>query len=85
MFNSLIVHLCGISTLYILARYIVDTFEFQFLNVIIFTTEAIFFYVPNIWIIFGLVLWEGLLGGGAYVNTFYRMTEDVRKFSTTFR
>ncbi|XP_044016322.1 battenin-like isoform X2 [Aphidius gifuensis] len=50
---------------------------FQFLNVILFTTEAILFYVPNIWIIFALTLWEGLLGGGAYVNTFHKMSDEI--------
>lgn len=41
--------------------------------------------MPSIWIIFGVVFWEGLLGGGAYVNTFYRMSKEVpllnRKFA----
>ncbi|XP_043282926.1 battenin [Venturia canescens] len=50
---------------------------FQFINVILFLTESIFYYIPNIWIVFILVLWEGLLGGGAYVNTFYKMTDEV--------
>lgn len=33
--------------------------------------------MPSIWIIFAIVFWEGLLGGGAYVNTFYRMSKEV--------
>ncbi|XP_033220580.1 battenin [Belonocnema kinseyi] len=49
----------------------------QFINVIILLCETLFYYVPNIWIIFALVLWEGLLGGGAYVNTFYRMVKEL--------
>ncbi|KAK0097643.1 hypothetical protein PV326_000518 [Microctonus aethiopoides] len=49
----------------------------QLLNVVVFTTEAIFFYIPNIWIIFAFTFWEGLLGGGAYVNTYYRMADTV--------
>lgn len=32
---------------------------------------------PTIWITFGFVLWEGLLGGACYVNTFYRMSQEV--------
>lgn len=58
---------------------------FQFINVLILLFEVIYGYIPNIWIVFGIVLWEGLLGGGAYVNTFYRMTHEIpmkeRKFS----
>lgn len=50
---------------------------FQFLNVIFFTFEAVYLFVPSIWIIFAAVLWEGLLGGAAYVNTFYRMSIEV--------
>ncbi|XP_063981515.1 battenin isoform X2 [Diachasmimorpha longicaudata] len=49
----------------------------QGLNVILFSTEAIFFFIPNIWIIFVVTFWEGLLGGGAYVNTFYSMVQTI--------
>lgn len=49
----------------------------QFINVIFMLFEVIFFFSPNIWIIFAVVLWEGLLGGGAYVNTFYKMTKEI--------
>uniref|UniRef100_A0A182U508 Battenin n=1 Tax=Anopheles melas TaxID=34690 RepID=A0A182U508_9DIPT len=50
---------------------------FQFLNVVYFTFEAVYYFTPSIWIIFVLILWEGLLGGGGYVNTFYRIQTDV--------
>ncbi|XP_030372666.1 battenin isoform X2 [Scaptodrosophila lebanonensis] len=50
---------------------------FQFINVAYFLTEVIWFYTPSIWIVFVIVLWEGLLGGGAYVNTFYRMSKEI--------
>lgn len=49
----------------------------QFVNVVYFTFEAIYMFTPSIWIIFVLILWEGLLGGGGYVNTFYRMQIEV--------
>ncbi|KAG7198656.1 hypothetical protein KM043_006013 [Ampulex compressa] len=49
----------------------------QFVNVIIMLFESIYYYIPNIWIVFAIVLWEGLLGGGAYVNTFYRMSTEI--------
>ncbi|XP_050082656.1 battenin [Anopheles aquasalis] len=50
---------------------------FQFINVVYFTFEAVYFFTPSIWIIFVLILWEGLLGGGGYVNTFYRLQTEV--------
>lgn len=51
----------------------------QFINVIILLFETIYYYIPNIWIVFGVVMWEGLLGGGAYVNTFFRMSIEIPK------
>lgn len=43
----------------------------------IFTTEAVYYYIPSFWIVLVLTLWEGLLGGAAYVNTFYRISYEV--------
>lgn len=58
---------------------------FQFINVAIVLTEVLTYFLPTIWIIFGVVLWEGLLSGSAYVNTYYRMSieisENRRKFA----
>jgi battenin len=57
----------------------------QGLNVVFFSFEAIYMFTPSIWLIFGMIFFEGLLGGGAYVNTFYRMTKEIpatrREFS----
>lgn len=64
------VNLVKISKLWLLA-------VFQFINVLILLTEVITFFTPTIWIVFVIVLWEGLLGGGAYVNTFYKMSKDI--------
>lgn len=50
---------------------------FQMVNVFYFTSEAIYAITPNIWLIFGVVFWEGLLGGSCYVNTFYRIVREV--------
>lgn len=56
-------------------------YSFQLINVIILLFETLFYYIPNIWIVFALVLWEGLLGGGAYVNTFFRISTEVIRLS----
>eukprot|EP00088_Acartia_fossae_P016176 TRINITY_DN1903_c0_g1_i7.p1 TRINITY_DN1903_c0_g1~~TRINITY_DN1903_c0_g1_i7.p1 ORF type:complete len:440 (+),score=40.78 TRINITY_DN1903_c0_g1_i7:24-1343(+) len=47
---------------------------FQLLNFILALFQSIFWSVPMIWLIFLLIFWEGLLGGAAYVNTFYRIS-----------
>ncbi|KAB0801466.1 hypothetical protein PPYR_05821 [Photinus pyralis] len=50
---------------------------FQLINVAFFTTEAIFYYIPSFWIVLALTFWEGLLGGAAYVNTFYKISNET--------
>lgn len=56
----------------------------QFINIGIMLFEVIRFVSPTIWIVFVVVLWEGLLGGGAYVNTFYRMSHEVPERERNF-
>ncbi|KAK3927679.1 Battenin [Frankliniella fusca] len=57
----------------------------QGLNVIYFTTEAIYGYSSSVWVVAVLVLWEGLLGGAAYVNTYFCISKQIapekREFS----
>lgn len=50
----------------------------QGVNVIYFTLEAIYGFSASPWIVAVLVLWEGLLGGGAYVNTYFLISKEVR-------
>ncbi|PSN31286.1 hypothetical protein C0J52_22287, partial [Blattella germanica] len=49
----------------------------QFFNMVFFVFEAMYLFVPSIWIILTVILWEGLLGGATYVNTFYRISMEV--------
>ncbi|XP_077996234.1 battenin-like [Glandiceps talaboti] len=49
----------------------------QFINVVIVLLQIFLEFIPTIWILFALVFYEGLLGGGAYVNTFYRVSTEV--------
>ncbi|CAF2890602.1 unnamed protein product [Rotaria sp. Silwood2] len=62
------------------------------LPIIQFGNMGIFFacvyrtaHIPSIWLVFGLVVFEGLIGGGAYVNTFYKISIEIpepdREFS----
>ncbi|KAK3889151.1 hypothetical protein Pcinc_006728 [Petrolisthes cinctipes] len=49
----------------------------QWLNLVLFLTCAIYWWISSIWLVFLLIFWEGLLGGAAYVNTFYRISQEV--------
>lgn len=42
-----------------------------------FMFEAIYLFTPSILLIFVIIFIEGLQGGLAYVNTYYRMSEEV--------
>ena len=57
----------------------------QVLNLIALTGHALLPYIPTVWFVFAIVLWEGLLGGLVYVSTFAAVREDVadeeREFS----
>ncbi|RPB00962.1 batten's disease protein Cln3 [Choiromyces venosus 120613-1] len=58
---------------------------FQVANLVLLVLHSQYNFLPNIWIIFIVVFWEGLLGGLVYVNTFAEITdnepEDEREFS----
>ncbi|XP_074644895.1 battenin-like isoform X2 [Tubulanus polymorphus] len=50
----------------------------QCLNIIPLMFQVFFKYIPSVWIIFAVILYEGLLGGCAYVNTFYMISKELR-------
>ncbi|MCJ1228945.1 battenin CLN3 protein [Toensbergia leucococca] len=56
----------------------------QIANFLVLTLHALFNFIPNIYIIFGIVFWEGLLGGLVYVNTFAEITDHVPKEEREF-
>ena len=60
----------------------------QGLNVVIFLIHILWPYLTSIYVIMALSVYEGLLGGGAYVNTFYRIRKEsnhsVRPFNMSF-
>ena len=57
----------------------------QCLNLAILVAQALYGFIPSVWIVFAVVFWEGLLGGAVYVNTFAEISERVgvreREFS----
>lgn len=42
-----------------------------------FLTEAIYLFIPKISIVFAMIFIEGLQGGLAYVNTYYKMSREL--------
>ena len=56
----------------------------QMVNLILLTLHALFNFIPNVYIIFVIVFWEGLLGGLVYVNTFAEISDTVPKEDREF-
>ncbi|VDP99443.1 unnamed protein product [Trichobilharzia regenti] len=54
----------------------------QAINFVIFLLQVMYAYIPYIWIIFILILYEGCLGGLTYVNTFYNI---IQRTNTVYR
>ncbi|KAG9737456.1 protein btn1, partial [Aureobasidium melanogenum] len=56
----------------------------QCLNLVILAVHAMFPFLPNIWFVFAITFWEGLLGGIVYVSTFRRIGEEVAETDREF-
>lgn len=56
----------------------------QVINLTLLTLHALFNFIPNVYIIFVIIFWEGLLGGLVYVNTFAEIGERVPKEDREF-
>ncbi|CCD70116.1 Battenin [Caenorhabditis elegans] len=56
----------------------------QLTNMLFFFFDALYWFVPQIAIIFALIIFEGLFGGSSYVNTFHKIHNkvepDVREY-----
>ncbi|KAI9737282.1 MAG: battenin CLN3 protein [Claussenomyces sp. TS43310] len=57
----------------------------QIVNLALLTSHALYDWIPNVYLVFLVIFWEGLLGGAVYVNTFASILDDVpaadREFS----
>ena len=57
----------------------------QILNLNVLTLHAIYHYIPYYWIVFLVIIFEGLLGGATYVNVYYALSTEttgvVREYS----
>ncbi|KHJ83429.1 CLN3 protein [Oesophagostomum dentatum] len=49
----------------------------QLLNTVFLTFNAIYAFVPHFGIVCAIILYEGLIGGGSYVNTFHHIHRKV--------
>lgn len=54
-------------------------------NMVLLVLQSLYFFIPSVYMIFVIILWEGLLGGAVYVNCFAeimeKIPEDEREFS----
>lgn len=50
----------------------------QVVNAVLLLLAVRFLFLPSVWLVFVIILYEGLLGGAAYVNTFYFISKEVR-------
>lgn len=56
----------------------------QVANLVLLALHAVFDFIPNIYMIFAIIFWEGLLGGLVYVNTFAEISDKVSKDDREF-
>jgi len=56
----------------------------QGFNVVYFLAETLYSFTPNIYVIFAIITFEGLLGGGAYANTYHKVMKKVPKEQQEF-
>jgi battenin len=56
----------------------------QVANLILLILQSLYAFIPNVWLIFLVVFWEGLLGGAVYVNTFAEILEKVPEHEREF-
>lgn len=52
---------------FIRVRHLYPPSILQFVNLLLLTSHAVFDFIPNIYVIFFIIFWEGLLGGLVYV------------------
>jgi len=56
----------------------------QLCNLLLLISHALYNWIPSVWIVFAMILWEGLLGGTVYVNTFATILEEVKEEDREF-
>jgi battenin len=49
----------------------------QIINLILLTLQSIFYFLPNVYLIFIIILYEGILGGLVYINAYHKASESL--------
>ncbi|CAK6980557.1 battenin [Scomber scombrus] len=49
----------------------------QVVNAVLLLFAVGYLFLPSAWLVFAIILYEGLLGGAAYVNTFYFISKET--------
>ena len=76
VFGSMCVAECTYVCI-IMCIYMLTCICLQIMTFLLLFFEAIYMFIPSFWITFVIILWEGLLGGGIYVNAFYQLSLSV--------
>ncbi|XP_051571657.1 battenin [Myxocyprinus asiaticus] len=56
----------------------------QCVNAVLLGVAVYYQFLPNPWVVFIIVLYEGLLGGAGYVNTFYFISKETADHEREF-
>lgn len=72
------------STPFLRIRNLVLPTLLQVINLIVLTFQALLFFDLGFRAVCAIMLWEGLLGGLVYVNTFAEITDNVKKEDREF-
>ncbi|XP_029363967.1 battenin isoform X2 [Echeneis naucrates] len=56
----------------------------QVVNAVLLLLAVRYQFFPNLWLVFAIVLYEGLLGGAAYVNTFFFISKETEERQREF-
>jgi battenin len=73
------------SIAFLRVRHLYTLSILQLFNLLLLTLHALFDFLPNVWLVFTIIFWEGLLGGLVYANAFAEISDNVpardREFS----
>ena len=56
----------------------------QLINVGLILLQIFINYIPSIFILFAMIFWEGILGGGCYANAMSLVSTEVPKYAREF-
>lgn len=56
----------------------------QVLNLALLAAHALYPFLPSVYLVFAIILWEGLLGGLVYVSAYARVREEVAEEDREF-